>query len=106
MSPQARAPASISQGLSGALLAGEYQRRKVSKNRHEEGIWEQARGRTSGMARSGEHRAVQLPGAYTIASVKIYPRAILITPGTSGYYISYNRVLRAVLQKPIRWGMF
>ena len=32
--------------------------------------------------------------------------AILSTPGTSGYYISYNRVLRAVLQKPLRWGIF
>ena len=40
------------------------------------------------------------------ASVKIYPRAILSTPGTSGYYISYKRVLRAVLQKPLRWGIF
>ena len=41
-----------------------------------------------------------------MASVKRYPRAILNTPGTSGYYISYNRVLRAVLQKPLRWGIF
>ena len=40
------------------------------------------------------------------ASVKRYPRAILSTPGTSGYYISYNRVLRAVLQKPLRCGIF
>ena len=38
-----------------------------------------------------------------IASVKIYPRAILSTPGTSGHYISYKRVL-AVLKKPLRWG--
>ena len=29
------------------------------------------------------------------ASVKRYPRAILSTPGTSGYDISYKRVLRA-----------
>ena len=41
-----------------------------------------------------------------MASVKIYPRAILSTPGPSGFYISYNRVLRAVLQKPLRWGIF
>ena len=38
--------------------------------------------------------------------LKRYPRAILSTPGTSGYYITYNRVLRAVLQKPLRWGIF
>ena len=42
----------------------------------------------------------------TRASVKRYPRAILSTPGTSGYYISYNRVLRVVLQNPLRWGIF
>ena len=36
--------------------------------------------------------------------VKIYPRAILSAPGTSGCDISYNRVLRAVLHKPLRWG--
>ena len=33
---------------------------------------------------------------YIMASVKIYPRAILSTPGTSGYEISCKRVLRAV----------
>ena len=38
---------------------------------------------------------------YTRASVKIYPRAILSTPGTSGYDISYKWVLRAVLQTPL-----
>ena len=41
-----------------------------------------------------------------MASVKRCPRAILSTPGTSGYYISNNRVLRAVLQKPLRWVSF
>ena len=41
------------------------------------------------------------------ASVKIYPSAILSTPGTSGYYIPYNRVyvLRAVLHNPLRSGI-
>ena len=34
------------------------------------------------------------------ASVKIYPGAILST----GYRLSYNRVLRAVLQKPFQMG--
>ena len=43
---------------------------------------------------------------YFVASVNIYTRAILSKPGTSGYYISYNRVLRAVLQTPLRWGIF
>ena len=31
-----------------------------------------------------------------IASFKRYPRTILSTPGTSGYRLSYKRVLRAV----------
>ena len=36
---------------------------------------------------------------YLMASVKRYPRAILSTPGTSGYRLSYKRVLR-VAQTP------
>ena len=43
---------------------------------------------------------------YVIASVKIYPRAILGTPGTSGYRVSYKRVLRVVPHKPLRPGIF
>ena len=39
-------------------------------------------------------------------SVKIYPRAILSTPGTCGYAISYKLVLRVVPQKPLRSGIF
>ena len=34
------------------------------------------------------------------------PRAILSTAGACGCYISYNRVLRAVLQNTLRWGIF
>ena len=41
-----------------------------------------------------------------MASVKRYPRAILRTPGTSGYYISYNRVPKAVIQNSLGWGTF
>ena len=39
-----------------------------------------------------------------MTSVKKYPRAILSTPVPPGT-ISYNRVLRAALQKPLRWGI-
>ena len=51
-------------------------------------------------------RAPKCDQEYNMASVERYPRATLSTPGTSGYYISYNRVLRAVLQTPLRWGIF
>ena len=47
---------------------------------------------------------VQSPEQF-MASVNIYPRAILSSPGSSRYSISYNMVLRAVLQKPLRWGI-
>ena len=40
------------------------------------------------------------------ASVKIYSRAILSTPGTSGFRLSYKRVLRVVPHKPLRSGIF
>ena len=43
---------------------------------------------------------------YVTASVERCPRAILSTPGTSGYDISYNKVLRAVPHKTLRWGIF
>ena len=43
---------------------------------------------------------------YIMASVKIYPRAILSTPGTSGYRLSYKMVRRAVPHKPPRSGIF
>ena len=38
--------------------------------------------------------------------LKDTPRTVLSTPGTSGYRLSYKRVLRAVLQKPLRSGIF
>ena len=40
-----------------------------------------------------------------IASVKRHPRTVLSTPGTSGYRLSYKRVLSEVLQKPPRSGI-
>ena len=40
------------------------------------------------------------------ASVKRYPRTILSTPDTSGYRLSYKRVLRTVPHKPPRGGIF
>ena len=41
-----------------------------------------------------------------MASVKIHPRKILSTPGTSGYRLSCKGVLRAVPHKPLRSGIF
>ena len=46
-------------------------------------------------------------GTHVMASVKVYPRAILSTPGTSGYRLSYKMVLRAVVpHKALRSGIF
>ena len=53
----------------------------------------------------GWRAAAPRASEHVIASVNIYPRAILTTPGTPGYYISYSRVRRAVLQKPLRWAI-
>ena len=41
---------------------------------------------------------------YFMASVKRYPRMVLSTPGTSGYRLSYKRVLRVVPHKPPKIG--
>ena len=49
---------------------------------------------------------VRPAGTEVMASVKRYPRAILSTPGTSGYRLSYKRVLRVVPHKPLRPGIF
>ena len=51
-------------------------------------------------------RALQKRLDEVMASVKRYPCAVLSTPGTSGYRLSYKRVLRVVPHKPLRSGIF
>ena len=41
-----------------------------------------------------------------MASGNRYPRAVLSTPGTSGYRLSYKRVLRVLPHKPLGSGIF
>ena len=58
-------------------------------------------------ARTTAGRKHRIRVHHIIASVKIilYPRAVLSTPGTSGYRLSYKLVLRAVPPTPLRWGI-
>ena len=82
------------------------------------GLWRAGLGRAGGVTRvcvgcvdwivgaRGWFASAQSSGRdrhHIMASVNRYPRAVLSTPGTSGYRLSYKLLLRAV---PLRWGIF